>query len=190
MFVHPVVPVLNETRAIVKAFNARLQAAVAAAQADTPGLKWLDMFDFLLSDDKEHVRTAGDGYVARHCCGSRVRRLVTPCPRSFTLISSSTARTCPPSTFPCLHLPLRSVWQGLRELCKSETMAFGRKMMYLTPPPTAVKSTDSKAVQIDKARISVLTYCILAQSKAVQTKFPYRTTGVLNWTHRSQCILK
>ena len=64
-----------------------------------------------------------------------------------------------------------------------------RRMLYLTPPQAPGKD-DNKAQRIEKSRLSVLSYRILAQSKAVLTKFPYRTSGVLNWTHRSQTILK
>lgn len=63
-------------------------------------------------------------------------------------------------------------------------------MMYITPPPEPLNKLDTRLQKIEKARLSVLSYRLLAQSKSVQTKFPYRTTGVLNWTHRSQNILK
>jgi len=47
LLVHPVPPVLNETRHIVKQFNAQLQAAVEQEK----GLYWLDFFPQLLSSD-------------------------------------------------------------------------------------------------------------------------------------------
>ena len=51
-YVHPIIPVLNETRHIVRAYNAQLEAAVKAA---APRLAWLDgVFDELLTADGEH----------------------------------------------------------------------------------------------------------------------------------------
>ena len=44
-FVHPVIPVLDETRRIVRAFNRQLRAAV---EAKAPALLWLDVFDAFL----------------------------------------------------------------------------------------------------------------------------------------------
>ena len=53
-YVHPIIPVLNETRHIVRAYNAQLEAAVKAA---APRLAWLDgVFDELLTADGEHLR--------------------------------------------------------------------------------------------------------------------------------------
>ena len=46
---HPVPPVLDATRHIVKLFNATLRKAVQAK----PKLHWLDFFDQLLSPDGE-----------------------------------------------------------------------------------------------------------------------------------------
>ena len=44
-FVHPVIPVLDETRRIVQAFNRQLRAAV---EAKAPALVWLDIADAFL----------------------------------------------------------------------------------------------------------------------------------------------
>lgn len=53
-FVHPVIPVLDETRRIVTAFNARLRAAV---EAEAPQLVWLDIFDaFVRGGDPRAAR--------------------------------------------------------------------------------------------------------------------------------------
>jgi hypothetical protein len=52
-----VVPVLNETREIVKAFNKQLEAAVLVANKTHPQLKWLDMFHVLLTPDGTLVRS-------------------------------------------------------------------------------------------------------------------------------------
>jgi tetratricopeptide (TPR) repeat protein len=49
--VHPVPPVLNETRPVVKEFN----AALAARVRREPTLRWLDFFDKLLTDDGERL---------------------------------------------------------------------------------------------------------------------------------------
>lgn len=46
-FVHPIPPVLDETRCIVRAYNARLRYHVD----QTPELRWLDFFEGLLSPD-------------------------------------------------------------------------------------------------------------------------------------------
>ncbi|KAL6050522.1 Tetratricopeptide repeat [Balamuthia mandrillaris] len=46
IYIHPVVPVLNETRHIVKTYNKVLRKKVEA----TAGLHWLDFFDQLLDD--------------------------------------------------------------------------------------------------------------------------------------------
>ncbi|KAL6069372.1 Tetratricopeptide repeat [Balamuthia mandrillaris] len=46
IYIHPVVPVLNETRHIVKTYNKVLRKKVEA----TTGLHWLDFFDQLLDD--------------------------------------------------------------------------------------------------------------------------------------------
>ena len=51
VLVHPVPPVLNETRHIVKLFNAQLRAKVQKE----PTLTWLDFFDGLLSADGERL---------------------------------------------------------------------------------------------------------------------------------------
>ena len=51
VLVHPVPPVLNETRHIVKLFNAQLRAKVQKE----PKLTWLDFFDNLLSADGERL---------------------------------------------------------------------------------------------------------------------------------------
>ena len=60
VFVHPVPPVLNETRAVVKAFNTQLHKSVLAA-SDTPACKgrlhWLGFFDRLLSPDQSSLRS-------------------------------------------------------------------------------------------------------------------------------------
>jgi lysophospholipase L1-like esterase len=50
IMVHPVPPVLNETRAVVVQFNAALQRAVEAA---APTLAWLDFFGALLAPSGE-----------------------------------------------------------------------------------------------------------------------------------------
>jgi len=47
VLVHPVPPVLNETRAVVSQFNAALEAAVRKA----PALTWLDFVGKMLSED-------------------------------------------------------------------------------------------------------------------------------------------
>ena len=49
--VHPVPPVLNETRPVVKEFNAALAARVRREST----LRWLDFFDKLLTDDGERL---------------------------------------------------------------------------------------------------------------------------------------
>jgi hypothetical protein len=46
IYIHPVVPVLNETRHLVKAYNAIFQRACA----HIPGVQWLDFFDDMLTD--------------------------------------------------------------------------------------------------------------------------------------------
>ena len=46
-YMHPVVPVLNETRPVVLQFNAILRPLVEK----TPGLTWLDFFPRLLNAD-------------------------------------------------------------------------------------------------------------------------------------------
>jgi len=46
VLVHPVPPVLNETRDVVKQFNSHLEAAVSAA---APTLRWLDFFESMLA---------------------------------------------------------------------------------------------------------------------------------------------
>lgn len=56
VFVHPVVPVLNETRPIVKAFNQQLQSAVVRLGKTTAHLKWLDFSPDLLTADGLQVR--------------------------------------------------------------------------------------------------------------------------------------
>ena len=55
VFVHPVVPVLNETRAIVRAFNKQLEAAVLLRATTVSNLRWLPFFSSLLSDDAAAV---------------------------------------------------------------------------------------------------------------------------------------
>jgi hypothetical protein len=58
VFVHPVPPVLNETRAVVKAFNTQLHKSVLAASAACKGrLHWLDFFDRLLSANQSSLRS-------------------------------------------------------------------------------------------------------------------------------------
>ena len=52
LFVHPIVPVLNETRRVVKRFNRKLAKAVVAE----PGIGYLDFFDSMLTSDKAEVR--------------------------------------------------------------------------------------------------------------------------------------
>jgi hypothetical protein len=47
------VPVLNETRTIVKAYNAIFQRRVLETKG---ALKWLDFFDGLLSEDRDKLR--------------------------------------------------------------------------------------------------------------------------------------
>lgn len=52
-FIHPIVPVLNETRHIVKAYNRIFERRVK----ETKGrLRWLDFFDGLLTDDRSALR--------------------------------------------------------------------------------------------------------------------------------------
>ena len=49
-YIHPVIPVLNETRVIVTKYNAILRSAVESCSF---GLKWLDFFGDLLTPDGE-----------------------------------------------------------------------------------------------------------------------------------------
>ncbi|CAM9515637.1 unnamed protein product [Choristocarpus tenellus] len=51
-FIHPVIPVLNETRAIVKTYNRIFRRQVEA----TPCLHWLDFFDDMLTEDGMKLR--------------------------------------------------------------------------------------------------------------------------------------
>jgi len=52
ILVHPVVPVLNETRAMVKQFNTALKERVTSS----PELQWLEFYENLLTEDKEQLR--------------------------------------------------------------------------------------------------------------------------------------
>jgi hypothetical protein len=54
IYIHPVVPVLNETRNIVKQFNEVYKEHVMR----TPGLHWLDFFGDLLTPDGTGFNTA------------------------------------------------------------------------------------------------------------------------------------
>ena len=52
-FVHPVIPVLDITRKVVKIFNASLQPALARSKV----LQWMDFFPQLLSEDQHGFNT-------------------------------------------------------------------------------------------------------------------------------------
>jgi len=56
IFVHPVNPVLNETRMIVRLFNEILEKKIKA----TKELLWLDFFDSLLTEDKSSLKKEYD----------------------------------------------------------------------------------------------------------------------------------
>ena len=62
LFVHPIVPVLNETRRVVKRFNRKLAKAVVVE----PGIGYLDFFDSMLTSDKAEVRGCP---ISFHICG-------------------------------------------------------------------------------------------------------------------------
>ncbi|GLC38231.1 hypothetical protein PLESTB_001084900 [Pleodorina starrii] len=69
VFVHPVPPVLNETRGVVAPFTAALRAAVATARAADPALRrrlhYLDFFDQLLVPrQQQHGSGSGDAAAA------------------------------------------------------------------------------------------------------------------------------
>ena len=53
LYVHPVPPVLNETRALVKQFNGQLKKAVRSAAGP---LQWLDFFSGLLTEGGAQLR--------------------------------------------------------------------------------------------------------------------------------------
>jgi hypothetical protein len=53
--IHPVIPVLKETRSIVKTYNAIFKRMVEAQQGKSR-MYWLDIFSQLLSDDGERLR--------------------------------------------------------------------------------------------------------------------------------------
>jgi hypothetical protein len=57
IFVHPVAPVLNETRPVVMQFNQILKSKVQTA----PSLKWLDFVEDLLKDGGLHPDFNLDG---------------------------------------------------------------------------------------------------------------------------------
>ncbi|GIL62031.1 hypothetical protein Vafri_16345 [Volvox africanus] len=65
VFVHPVPPVLNETRAVVVPFTAALRKAVAAARETDPALRqrlhYLDFFDQLLLPRSQQLGAAAAG---------------------------------------------------------------------------------------------------------------------------------
>lgn len=56
VYVHPVLPVLNETRTVVKQFNTILSREVQRKAATTPQLRWLPFFSNLLTPDREQLR--------------------------------------------------------------------------------------------------------------------------------------
>jgi hypothetical protein len=53
-YIHPIVPVLNETRHIVKAYNRHFKERVL--QRAKGRLRWLEFFDELLTDDQKSLR--------------------------------------------------------------------------------------------------------------------------------------
>lgn len=75
VWVHPVLPVLNETRALVVRYNAKLRAAVEAA----PQLAWLEFFPQLLDAETQSVSRLGPARRALQSLRSqacRAQRLV------------------------------------------------------------------------------------------------------------------
>lgn len=75
-FIHPVVPVLNETRQLVIQYNEIFKKHVRKSKV----CKWLDFFDDLVYDSPdEKVRNTKIG-----CCGSReekrIAELFSPAP--------------------------------------------------------------------------------------------------------------
>ena len=94
IFVHPVPPVLNETRHIVKTFNAALQAALATSSQ----LTYLDFFDSMLSADGEQLK---DGLQASgpHCLPHPLppSPTATPTATLTATLTAAAARRHPPA---------------------------------------------------------------------------------------------
>mmetsp|Transcript_1483 Transcript_1483/g.3594 ORF Transcript_1483/g.3594 Transcript_1483/m.3594 type:complete len:145 (+) Transcript_1483:346-780(+) len=77
LFVHPVPPVLNETRHVVMPFNAALRRAILSAskEAGMDGrLHWLDFLDELLTPDKSKLEPSLE-FDGTHMSPSYVRHL-------------------------------------------------------------------------------------------------------------------
>lgn len=111
--VHPVVPVLKETLAVVRAFNARLKRRVTAVMASEARLHWIDIFPALLTPSGDAVRcmlrasrrcalcvcvcVGGENALQVSLRGVRLPR----CWCSSTTTLRWTGHTCRPSTCRC-----------------------------------------------------------------------------------------
>jgi hypothetical protein len=88
IMVHPVVPVLKETFATVKVFNAALKEQVLLAGVSTPSIAWLDMFPGLLNSEGTGVRPSAPFAPCMLPAGP-LSCTVQSCPSFMTLVSVS-----------------------------------------------------------------------------------------------------
>lgn len=78
-----------------------------------------------------------------------------------------------------------------RNTAKKRTRMWAdRKLLRFKEPPEAVPYKETKAEKIERCRLKVLSYRVMAQSKATLTRFPTKSAGVLNWMHRRKNILE
>jgi mRNA deadenylase 3'-5' endonuclease subunit Ccr4 len=65
-----------------------------------------------------------------------------------------------------------------------------RKLLRFKDPPEPVHYKETKSEKIERCRLKVLSYRVMAQSKATLTRFPTKSAGCLNWMHRRKNILE
>lgn len=64
-------------------------------------------------------------------------------------------------------------------------------LLYGEPPAEApAPYLDTKALQIERSRMTVLGYRMAAQSRCVLSRFPYTNTGILNWLRRRDSMFR
>lgn len=56
VYIHPIVPVLNETRNIVTVYNALYYHRIASPDIQSLGVQWLDFFDDLLTPEGNQLQ--------------------------------------------------------------------------------------------------------------------------------------